>query len=186
MTDYLINPDRMAAGFCECGCGDPAPIATRTSLRQGVRRGEQLRFVSGHNSRRSPDLSRFVVTMTGCHEWTGPRTRKGYGRIQTNRIHRPVHVVVWEQANGPLPAGMHVDHQCHNHPCMFIDHLRLLTPLQNNRAKRVMKMTEEQAELVRASVGSSREVAMRFGISPQYVRDIRCGRRFAAALRGVS
>jgi hypothetical protein len=35
--------------LCECGCGQPAPVATRNRYDRGQRKGEPLRFVSGHN-----------------------------------------------------------------------------------------------------------------------------------------
>lgn len=39
---------RVAPGLCACRCGQPAPIAVRTSKQQGVRKGEPLRFIRGH------------------------------------------------------------------------------------------------------------------------------------------
>ena len=36
---------------CECGCGEPAPIATKTDRRKGSVKGQPKRFVSGHNRR---------------------------------------------------------------------------------------------------------------------------------------
>jgi hypothetical protein len=38
-------------GLCECGCGDPARIAERTHSREGVFKGEPLRFLRGHQTR---------------------------------------------------------------------------------------------------------------------------------------
>lgn len=35
--------------LCECGCGNPAPIAKRNHKRQGIREGEPYRFIWGHN-----------------------------------------------------------------------------------------------------------------------------------------
>lgn len=35
--------------LCECGCGKPAPIANRNRYDRGQRKGEPMRFVSGHN-----------------------------------------------------------------------------------------------------------------------------------------
>ena len=37
--------------LCECGCGQPAPIASMTRKERGQVKGQALRFVSGHNSR---------------------------------------------------------------------------------------------------------------------------------------
>lgn len=41
--------------LCNCGCGQPAPIAKRDYPERGVRRGEPLRFVNGHSGR-APDV----------------------------------------------------------------------------------------------------------------------------------
>lgn len=35
--------------LCECGCGNPAPIADRNRREQGWIKGESKRFISGHN-----------------------------------------------------------------------------------------------------------------------------------------
>lgn len=37
--------------LCECGCGQPAPIARATDNRKGIVKGQPLRFIHGHNSR---------------------------------------------------------------------------------------------------------------------------------------
>lgn len=180
MTDFTIDPNAYSIELasCACGCGEPAPVARRSCPRQGVRRGDQLRYVSGHNQRVAPDLSRFVITSAGCHEWTGPRGKKGYGRIQVTGVHRHAHAVVWEQAHGPVPPGMHVDHECHNPPCMRLEHLRLLSPVGNNRAKSCpLKLTADQVTTIRTSTVPSRKLAATFGVSASYVRDIRCGGR---------
>lgn len=38
----------MSAALCRCGCGKPAPLATRTDARSGLVRGEPARFIRGH------------------------------------------------------------------------------------------------------------------------------------------
>jgi hypothetical protein len=163
--------------LCLCGCGQPAPIARRACPRQSIRRGDQLRYVSGHNRRQPPDLSRFIVTPAGCHEWTGPRNRKGYGRIQVAGRHRGAHAVAWEAVHGPVPPGIHVDHKCLNRPCINVEHLRLLTPLGNNQAKTAPKLTVEAADMIRASATPVVQLARQLGLSHQYVSDVRAGRR---------
>jgi hypothetical protein len=37
--------------LCECGCGQPAPLAKQTIKKRGYARGLPLRFISGHNAR---------------------------------------------------------------------------------------------------------------------------------------
>jgi hypothetical protein len=39
------------AKLCECGCGEPAPIAAKTSARLGHIQGQPVRFVCGHATR---------------------------------------------------------------------------------------------------------------------------------------
>lgn len=43
------------------------------------------------------------------------------------------HRIVWEWHHGPIPEGMTVDHICHAQKCVEIEHLRLITNLQNAR-----------------------------------------------------
>jgi hypothetical protein len=46
------------AGLCQCGCGEPTPIATRTrtptATRAGTVKGQPVRYIHGHNARRTP------------------------------------------------------------------------------------------------------------------------------------
>jgi hypothetical protein len=49
-----LKPDQPK--LCECGCGQPAPLATRTRSALGWVKGEPLRFVIGHWSRGAPVL----------------------------------------------------------------------------------------------------------------------------------
>lgn len=42
---------------CECGCGNPAPIASKTNSKSGYLKGEPMRFINGHNSRGSNNIN---------------------------------------------------------------------------------------------------------------------------------
>lgn len=50
-----------------------------------------------------------------------------YGRVAGQLAHR----WRWEQAFGPIPAGLSVLHHCDNPPCIELDHLYLGTDADN-------------------------------------------------------
>lgn len=72
-----------------------------------------------------------VNAVTGCHEWTGGRKSTGYGVLWANGKQRLAHRVAWELANGPVPAGRHLDHLCRNPSCVNTAHLEPVTPREN-------------------------------------------------------
>lgn len=63
LTDTGIGGIGMAepthVKLCECGCGEPAPLAKVTNKRQGAIKGQPQRFVLGHHGR-SPDVRRKI------------------------------------------------------------------------------------------------------------------------------
>lgn len=50
-----------------------------------------------------------------CLVWTGGSNSNGYGRVSMGKYAKAlVHRVAYERAHGPIPAGLVVDHTCHN------------------------------------------------------------------------
>ena len=76
-----------------------------------------------------------VDPATGCHLWTGPLTHNGYARPsgvdRTKRV--MAHRLAWEIANGPIPAGLTIDHLCRVRHCINPDHLEAVTIQENLR-----------------------------------------------------
>lgn len=77
--------------------------------------------------------SRTTVSPDECWLWQLSRNGKGYaqgrppGSTRTTLIHR----WVYEQANGPIPTGLTVDHLCRVRNCVNPDHLEAVTNREN-------------------------------------------------------
>lgn len=70
---------------------------------------------------------------TGCVLWTGYVTKSGYGQVADRGSLTYAHRAVWEEANGPIPAGLEIDHLCFVRNCVSLAHLDLVTPEENKR-----------------------------------------------------
>lgn len=100
--------------LCECGCGNPAPIASKTSTKEGYIKGQPRRFILGHHLvGKKPPL------------WNGGRNVKIDGRI---RIWNPEHlradkqgyvqehILIAEKALGKSLPIKAVIHHVNNNP----------------------------------------------------------------------
>jgi hypothetical protein len=77
-------------------------------------------------------LKRVVRSEGGCWMWTGAKNLQGYGKISVQNHPEQAHRVSYEHYVGPIPDGMQIDHICHTRACINPDHLRPVTPKQNN------------------------------------------------------
>lgn len=77
-------------------------------------------------------LSRLRPTESGCWEYTGRRSWKGYGMAGFRNKNCHVQRLAWVLFRGPIPDGMMVLHRCDNPPCFnWLDHLFLGTAADN-------------------------------------------------------
>lgn len=67
-----------------------------------------------------------------CRDWTST-TLYGYGVLSADGHVRRVHRVTYEQANGPIPDGLHLDHLCRRTICCEPRHMEPVTPSENSR-----------------------------------------------------
>lgn len=122
---------------CECGCGEIPALAASSDAVRGRVRGEPVRFVKGHNRRKSG--VEFVAKDRGyrtpCHIWQRAKIYSGYGQQfdPTAGKVRAAHVIAYERANGPIPLGMEPDHLCRQRDCVNADHMEAVTHAENTR-----------------------------------------------------
>lgn len=78
-------------------------------------------------------MSRIEKLPSGCWEWSGPKSRGGYGivGVRVCGAGRSAHRVVWVLMRGEIPPGVFVCHHCDNPPCCNPDHLFLGTNREN-------------------------------------------------------
>lgn len=153
-----------ASGLCQCGCGRPAPIATRTNKRRGLKAGMPYRYIRNH--RPQDDRPEYLAdSETGCWVWQRHiNVETGYGQFGRCAL---AHRVVWERVNGPIPAGMHLDHLCKNRACVNPAHLEVVTPAVNAQRSDKSKLNREQVERMRRLFDSGMkrsEIARLFGV----------------------
>jgi hypothetical protein len=84
-----------------------------------------------------------ALLSTPCRRYRGGSRNRPGGHVSHNRRpdgtrHRSgakvyLHRWVWEQAHGPIAAGLYVRHRCDTPDCFRLDHLELGTHADNMR-----------------------------------------------------
>lgn len=123
-----------------------------------------------------------------CWEWTGPKSRDGYGRVQFGKRFLQVHRVVYELFyQTSLTPDVCVLHTCDNPSCANPSHLFLGSRADNNRdckakgrtpkgtRKPNSRLTEKQVEEILASTESATALAKRYPVSDVTIGKIRRG-----------
>jgi hypothetical protein len=106
----------MSEHLCECGCGQPTPIAKNTDRKYGWVKGQPKRFAQGHNSKTGKMRPIGIVS-------DGPADQ--YRTITVDHQSAGEHIVVAERALGrPLARATPVHHvngnRRDNRPCNLV------------------------------------------------------------------
>jgi len=86
-------------------------------------------------------VRKIVRQASGCWLWSGSLDEKGYGYFrlagpETTAKNVRAHRWAWQRINGPVPAGLELDHKCRNRNCVRPSHIEPVTHLENMRRGR--------------------------------------------------
>lgn len=131
----------------------------------------------------------------GCRLWLTSQHDREYGRFMLDGKRDIAHRVAWILANGPIPDGLHVLHNCDVPRCVEVAHLRLGTNAENMadrdaKARQARgsrnggaRLTEAAVVEIRAQIAgglSQTAIAARFGVTRSAVSKIATGRMWAS------
>jgi hypothetical protein len=112
---YTPKPEEIPSGICECGCGEPTPLAPRTFTQWRWFSGHPKPYIKGHHAKNNHLSNRGV----DHPRWKGGRVyRRGYVMLYLpdhpgadSKGYVAEHRVVCEQRMGrPLRSEEHVHH----------------------------------------------------------------------------
>jgi hypothetical protein len=165
-------------GYCWCGCGERTTLATHTHRSRGDVKGQPVRYISGHQTRKSPVeyVEEDQGYETPCWVWQRGKTSAGYGTMRVNGKEVSAHRFYYEREYGPIPEGMEPDHLCRVRSCVRPDHMVPATSAENTRRGEGTKLTPvEVAEIRRLRETSNLtypQIGERFGVSRSAVAHI--------------
>lgn len=71
--------------------------------------------------------------------WVAAQNSRGYGCYGVDGVSQLAHRVAWEDAHGPIPDGLTIDHLCRIKCCVNVAHMELVTRTENQRRASFLK-----------------------------------------------
>ena len=119
---------------CRSGRHEYAPAAAYPGCPECARERARARYYAAGGKALPPTLIerwwRWVEPdpITGCWLWTGAMFQStGYGALRVNGRTTVAHRIGYECFNGPIPAGLVLDHLCRVRSCVNPAHLEAVT-----------------------------------------------------------
>jgi hypothetical protein len=120
--------------LCACGCGRPTTLASITRSKDGITKGQPLRYLHGHSGRRKFDAEKRATEFWArvqkgapdeCWLFDGKPGRR-YRRINwggRRNLSMSVHRLAYMLTYGSITEGMLICHRCDNPRCCNPAHL---------------------------------------------------------------
>lgn len=145
-------------GFCQCGCGQLAPISPRTDRAFGWIKGQPKRYIRFHSRyvNGKPMAERLIEAVRNhasdeCLLWPFSKHESGYGRLQFKGRLVGAHRLAFYLTHGhwPVPEGCH---SCDTPACFNPIHIFEGTRQDNmeDASKKLRCWAKITPEIVRA------------------------------------